>query len=74
MYLRDYWKRKNNTTKWIIFLQNVVFLKKAYRMKKSGTIKKNKEYTLKKEEITSLAFRCDLRKGMKGFLLSCLFD
>lgn len=28
----------------------------------------------KKEEITSLAFRCDLRKGMKGFLLSCLFD
>jgi len=53
MYLRDYWKRKNNTTKWNIFLQNVLFLEKAYRMKKPGTIRKSKEYSLK-QEITSI--------------------
>lgn len=55
MYWRVYWQRKNNTTKWIFLLQNVVFLEKAQRMKKSGTIKKRREYTLKQEEITSMA-------------------
>jgi len=55
MYWRVYWQRKNNTTKWIFILQNVVFLEKAQRMKKSGTIKKSREYTLKQEEITSMA-------------------
>lgn len=36
-------------------MQYVVILKKAYRMKKPGTIKKIKDYTLKQEEIASLA-------------------
>lgn len=34
-------------------MQNVLFLEKAYRMKKPGTIRKSKEYSLK-QEITSI--------------------
>jgi len=54
MCWRVYWLGKNNTTKWIYTLQNVVHLEKGNRMKRSGTIKKVREYTLK-EEFNSLA-------------------
>lgn len=54
MCWRDYWLGKNNATKWILFLQNVIHLEKEDRMKRSGTIKKAREYTIK-EEVSSLA-------------------
>ncbi len=54
MCWRDYWPGKNNATKWILFLQNVIHLEKEDRMKRSGTIKKAREYTIK-EEVSSLA-------------------
>ncbi len=54
MCWRDYWLGKNNATKWILFLQNVIHLEKENRMKRSGTIKKAREYTIK-EEVSSLA-------------------
>lgn len=54
MCWRDYWLGKNNATKWILFLQNVIHLEKEDRMKRSGTIKKAREYSIK-EEVSSLA-------------------